>query len=97
MGVESGEDNKTLREMTLVGHLSEIRRRIVISVVAVLVGTLVAYNYIDELMRLVIAPAGKLYFMSPAEGFFAYLKLSVFNRQIAVFSVKKRSVCHRKT
>ena len=78
MGVESGEDNKTLREMTLVGHLSEIRRRIVISVVAVLVGTLVAYNYIDELMRCVIAPAGKLYFMSPAEGFFAYLKLSVF-------------------
>jgi len=29
-------------------------------------------------MRFVIEPAGKLYFMSPAEGFFAYLKLAVF-------------------
>ena len=66
------------QEMTLVGHLGELRRRIVVSVIAVVAGTLVAYFYIDELMRFVTAPAGKLYFMSPAEGFFAYLKLAVF-------------------
>ena len=66
------------REMTLVGHLGELRRRIVVSVIAVVAGTLAAYFYIDELMRFVTAPAGKLYFMSPAEGFFAYLKLAVF-------------------
>jgi len=78
MGGESGKNNKDLRELSLVGHLGELRRRIVISVVAVVVGTVVAYTYIDELMRFVIAPAGKLYFMSPAEGFFAYLKLAMF-------------------
>ena len=66
------------REMTLVGHLGELRRRIIISVVAIVAGTLAAYFYIDELMRFVTAPAGKLYFLSPAEGFFAYLKLAVF-------------------
>jgi len=71
-------EDKSLREMTLVGHLGELRRRIVISVLAVIVGTLVAYAYIDELMKFVTAPAGKLYFMSPAEGFFAFLKLAVF-------------------
>lgn len=78
MGSESGEGNQELRKMTLVDHLGELRRRIVISVAAVIAGTLIAYAYIDELMGFVIAPAGKLYFMSPAEGFFAYLKLAVF-------------------
>ena len=72
------QENKTLREMTLVGHLGELRRRIVISVLAIVVGTIIAYVYVDELMRFVTAPAGKLYFMSPAEGFFAFLKLAVF-------------------
>ena len=72
------QDNPNAREMTLVGHLGELRRRIIVSVVSVVVGALAAYYYIDELMRVVTAPAGKLYFMSPAEGFFAYLKLAVF-------------------
>jgi sec-independent protein translocase protein TatC len=72
------QDNPNAREMTLVGHLGELRRRIIVSVVTVVIGALAAYYYIDELMRFVTAPAGKLYFMSPAEGFFAYLKLAVF-------------------
>ena len=45
---------------------------------ALIAGTLVAYFYVDELMSFVTTPAGKLYFMAPAEGFFAYLKLAVF-------------------
>ncbi|MHC1757971.1 MAG: twin-arginine translocase subunit TatC [Negativicutes bacterium] len=71
-------ENEKLREMTLVGHLGELRRRIVISVIALVAGTLVAYFFVDELMKFVTDPAGKLYFMSPAEGFFSYLKLAVF-------------------
>ena len=78
MGDMSDGGPKELREMTLVGHLGELRRRIVISVLALVGGTAVAYYYIDELMKFVTAPAGKLYFMSPAEGFFAFLKLAVF-------------------
>lgn len=73
-----GPENKAQREMTLVGHLGELRWRIVVSVVAIVAGTLFAYLYVDELMRFVTAPAGKLYFMSPAEGFFSFLKLAVF-------------------
>lgn len=72
------EKNPAAREMTLVGHLGELRRRILISFMAVIVGTFIAYYFVDELMRFVTAPAGKLYFMSPAEGFFSYLKLAVF-------------------
>ena len=71
-------ERDVLAEMTLVGHLGELRRRILISVVAVALGTFAAYYFIEQLMAFVTAPAGKLYFMSPAEGFFAYLKLAVF-------------------
>lgn len=78
MGSEPVGEKHGQREMTLVGHLGELRRRIVISLVAVVAGTIAAYAYVDELMAFVTSPAGKLYFMSPAEGFFAYLKLAVF-------------------
>ncbi len=75
---ETEKELENPAEMTLVGHLSELRQRIVWSVFALIVGTLGAYFYIDELMSFVTVPAGKLYFMAPAEGFFAYLKLAVF-------------------
>ena len=66
-----------VQQMTLVGHLDELRRRLIISVMAIAAGTLGAYTLVEDLMRFVVAPAGKLYFMSPAEGFFAYLKVAV--------------------
>ena len=75
---KAGDTARNAREMTLVGHLGELRNRIIVAVLAIVVGTLIAYYFVDELMRFVTAPAGKLYFMSPAEGFFAYLKLAVF-------------------
>ena len=67
----------SIQQMTLVGHLGELRRRLTISVMAIAAGTLGAYTVVEDLMRFVVAPAGKLYFMSPAEGFFAYLKIAV--------------------
>ena len=75
---DAEKETENPAEMTLVGHLSELRQRIVWSVAALIAGTLVAYFYVDELMSFVTTPAGKLYFMAPAEGFFAYLKLAVF-------------------
>lgn len=72
-------ENREQTEMTLVGHLGELRRRLVVSLVALVAGTLIAYYFIDPLMAFVTAPAGKLYFMSPAEGFFSYLKLAIFS------------------
>ena len=73
----SAPSSTSMQQMTLVGHLDELRRRLIISVVAIAAGTLGAYTVVEDLMRFVVAPAGKLYFMSPAEGFFAYLKLAV--------------------
>ena len=65
-------------EMSLVSHLQEMRRRILISLIAIAVGSTASYFYSAELVHYITAPAGKLYYMSPAEAFFTYLKISVF-------------------
>jgi len=63
--------------MTLVSHLSELRTRIIRSLVAVFVGSLLSYFYLDEIVSLLTAPAGKLYYMRPAEAFFIYIKIAL--------------------
>ena len=69
---------KTTTELTLVGHLEELRNRLMVSAVVLVVSSSIAYVYAEELLKFLIAPAGKLYFMNPAEGFFAYMKVSIF-------------------
>lgn len=77
--IDHDEEKTVLNtEMTLVEHLTELRKRILISLVAVGIGSCISYIYIDELVRLIAAPAGRLYYMNPAEAFFAYLKVSIF-------------------
>lgn len=65
-------------EMSLVGHLEELRRRLIIAIVAIAAGSLLSYVFASELVHYITAPAGKLYYMNPAEAFFTYLKVSVF-------------------
>lgn len=64
------------KDMSLVGHLGELRKRIIISAIAILVGFCVAYYYVDDLLSIIIAPAGKLYYMRPTEAFFTYMKVA---------------------
>lgn len=63
--------------MTLTEHLEELRRRIIRSLLAVALCSVVCWLFIDDLTRLVIAPAGTLYFTKPADAFFIYLKLLI--------------------
>lgn len=65
------------REISLVGHLTELRHRIIIMVAAILVGACVCYYFVDEIMALIVAPAGKLYYMRPTEAFFTYMKVAL--------------------
>ncbi|WP_251421636.1 twin-arginine translocase subunit TatC [Veillonella agrestimuris] len=64
-------------QLSLVGHLAELRQRIIIMAIAVVIGTGIAYYYVDFLLELLLAPGGKLYYMRPTEAFFTYLKVSV--------------------
>ena len=65
------------RELSLVGHLSELRKRLIIIAVAVIVGTCISYYYVDLLLEILLKPAGKLYYMRPTEALFTYMKVSV--------------------
>ena len=65
-------------EMSLVGHLEELRRRLIICLIAVGISSVASYFYAQELVHFITAPAGKLYYMNPAEAFFTYLKVAFF-------------------
>lgn len=66
------------KDMTLGGHLQEFRLRLIICLVVVALASAGAYAYIDEIIAILSAPAGKLYFLNPAEVFFAYIEIAVF-------------------
>lgn len=77
--LEQSEEDETVEgQMTLVKHLAELRSRIIKSLIAVAIGTGVAYYFIEDIMKLITLPTGKLYYLQPAEAFFTYLKIALF-------------------
>ncbi len=74
-------------DMSMLEHLTELRKRIIYSIVAIAIGTAVAYNFLDEIMLWLIEPAGKLYYMQPAEAFFVYVKVTLFSGFILALPV----------
>lgn len=68
--------------MTLVEHLSELRTRLIVAVLAVLVCAVVVFFLYNPLLRLILAPykdvtgSDVLYIRSPLEGFAARLKVA---------------------
>ena len=59
-------------------HLEELRRRIIVCLVAWLVGSIISYIYAEDIIAAISAPAGKLYFLNPAEVFFSYIEIAAF-------------------
>ena len=72
-------EEETQGNMTLIRHLEELRHRLIYSILAIAIGTGICYFFIEEIMHYLTVPAGKLYYMQPAEAFFTYLKVSVFD------------------
>lgn len=70
-------------KMSFLEHLGELRKRILWSLFAILVGLAVALNFTDRLMKLVrhpfevAAPGQKLVFLSPTEAFWVYMKVAL--------------------
>lgn len=91
-GPASQPDNGELGKMTLFEHLGELRKRVIICVVAVGMATLVCWFCYDEILRFMLHPyhaylavhrhkdisKGQLVITGPLEGFTTRLKVSVY-------------------
>lgn len=64
--------------MPIINHLEEFRKRLIISLITVGFCSMISYYFAEELVGFITAPAGKLYYMQPAEAFFTYMKVSIF-------------------
>lgn len=67
------------KALTVVEHLSELRRRIIYILLSVAVTSGAAYFFIDEILALITKTGGieNLVFISPTEAFFVMIKLSI--------------------
>jgi len=72
-------------KLTFTSHLEELRRRIIISIIAVALGFLVSYFFAEQIFSVLVRPLKEelppdslLIFTGLPEAFFAYLKLSLF-------------------
>ena len=72
-------------KMPFTEHLQDLRKRLVISVIAVFIGFLISYFFKEKIFEVLIMPwikalpkgqMGKLIYTAPHEAFFTYLKVS---------------------
>lgn len=71
-------DKQPISEMSVIDHLQELRQRLIVAILFVGAASTVSFFFVDDLIKWITLPAGKLYYLNPAEAFFAYMKLSVF-------------------
>lgn len=62
----------------LVEHLTELRRRLIVSLLILAAGTVAAWTWSGELLSWLVRPAAPLYFSAPTDAFYTRLKAAVF-------------------
>ena len=65
-------------EMSLFGHLDELRKRIIIIAAFILVAAIISFTFVNGILDFLTAPAGKLdlIYTTPAEAFMAQIRLA---------------------
>jgi sec-independent protein translocase protein TatC len=69
--------------MSLVDHLSELRRRLFISIIAVVFGGVIGFMLAEQVMRILMEPlqqaqpGATVQFLTVSGGFFLYMKISL--------------------
>ncbi|SJZ57382.1 twin-arginine translocase subunit TatC [Selenihalanaerobacter shriftii] len=66
-------------EMSLVDHLTELRKRLIIAIGVLIVASIGSYIYSSQIIEILTNPVGKeLVYLSPPEAFFTQVKVSFF-------------------
>ncbi len=75
--------------LTLVEHLTELRKRIIIVMITLLVATGVAFYFVEEIQSLMIRPGGEVDFiyLSPPELLMAHIKLALMTGLIGALPI----------
>jgi sec-independent protein translocase protein TatC len=82
VGGDAPEEDTPEGRMTFLEHLDELRKRITHAVVALLVGFLIAFAFIDQITAFVYArltadiPGGSFIYTDPGEAFFIWIKIA---------------------
>ena len=70
------------KRMGVIEHIEELRSRLIISLIAILVTTALAYFFSDTILRLLTQPAGvaisKLVAFSPMDGFMIRFRIALY-------------------
>ncbi len=77
------------KQMTIVEHLEELRRRIIISVVAILVTTGVAFFFSDAILKFLLLPSGGLQLRAFGlmDGFMIKWHIALYTGVVVAFPV----------
>lgn len=63
---------------TIVEHLSELRRRMIICLITIFIFSILSYMEVPKILNFLTKDVEKLVFIKPAEAFFVYLKVALF-------------------
>lgn len=71
--------NSQNKELTLIGHLGELRKRIINSLLALIVFSLLAYNFAEPIAKDILRKADNMQFvyLSPSELMLSYIRLAL--------------------
>ena len=79
------------KKLPLTGHLQELRKRLILSFIAIGAGFILCYAFADSIFNILAAPlikvmpaGGSLIFISVAEAFFTYMKVAFIASVILV-------------
>lgn len=83
----SGRNRQPEQSMTFLSHLEELRQRIFWMVITLVLATMGAYLFAEELILFFSRPIEKLVFIKPFEAFLAKIKVSLFAGCLAAIPV----------
>ncbi len=77
------------KSMSLIDHLEELRHRILVSAVAILLATAVAFFFSDALLNVILLPSGGLHLnaFSLMDGFFIKWRLALYTGIVMAFPI----------
>ena len=66
-----------LTDMPFLDHLEELRHRLIKAIASILVFSIAAFFFSEQIMTLLSKPVDKIYFMAPTEAFMVQIKVSL--------------------